>query len=438
MAAHAADHLQATLQVSNYNGYQVSCFGTKDGWITVSATGGTPPYTYKWSNGATTATISDLAAGYYRVEVFDQEDQVVAVETTLEQPLDMKLDVDVYEYANGYNTSCYNCSNGNASVVVTGGAAPFTVNWSDGPTGAIRYNLGPKDYKITVTDANNCGSASTTIYLRGPDRSDWSMMGNAGSLPGPHFVGTTDNKDLVLKTNGKARLTIGADGAILLPDTNLGVGPLYRLEDGVLRAGNIPVAPTQPCRNYVNLQYWTSLGNAFEICPELIDSIYPLLGTTNNHSLAVITNNHKRALFTRGGELHIFNLQGEVAMRVSNQGKVGIGTTPMSNSNYRLFVEGGIATRDVQVKLGAWPDYVFAPDYSLMPLDEFRRYLQEKRHLPGIPSAAELEAEGGVELGDMQARLLKALEEQALYILQLEERQRTLEVRLQALETPNR
>ncbi|MGZ7265377.1 hypothetical protein ACXWP3_09715, partial [Streptococcus pyogenes] len=79
---------------------------------------------------------------------------------------------------------------------------PFTVTWSDGPVGANRYNLGPKDYKISVADANNCEGAATTILLRGPARSDWSMTGNANTLPGQQYVGTSDNKDVVFKSNG--------------------------------------------------------------------------------------------------------------------------------------------------------------------------------------------------------------------------------------------
>ncbi|MEB2342651.1 MAG: hypothetical protein OZ932_11690, partial [Flavobacteriia bacterium] len=94
-----------------------------------------------------------------------------------------------------------------------------------------------------------------------------------------------------------------------------------------------------------------------------------------------------------------------------------------------LFVEDGIATRDVLVKLGAWPDYVFSEDYRLMPLGELRAFLRKNKHLPGIPSAAELEAKQGVELGDMQRKLVQVVEEQALYILELEARIKALEER---------
>lgn len=110
--------------------------------------------------------------------------------------------------------SCYDCYNGNAAVVMLGGAAPFTVTWSDGPTGDVRYNLAPKDYKITVADANGCEGAKATIILRGPDRSDWSMGGNANTTPGAQYIGTPDNKDVVFKSNGQERLRLKADGTI--------------------------------------------------------------------------------------------------------------------------------------------------------------------------------------------------------------------------------
>ena len=109
---------------------------------------------------------------------------------------------------------------------------------------------------------------------------------------------------------------------------------------------------------------------------------------------------------------------------------MGIGTTPPPGTigQYRLFVEDGISTRDVLVKTGAWPDYVFDPRYELMPMPELREYLAVNKHLPGIPSAADVSAKNGVEVGDLQARMLKVMEEQALYILQLEERIKALEL----------
>ncbi|MBZ0207153.1 MAG: SprB repeat-containing protein [Flavobacteriales bacterium] len=418
----AADSLVVSIQTSAYNGYQISCFGEKDGWIDLSVSGGAAPYTYKWSNGATTQDIAELASGYYKVDVFDEGGQHAVAEITLEQPLPMKLDVDVYEYSNGYNISCYACNNGNASVVVLGGAAPFTVSWSDGPTGDNRYNLGPKDYKITVSDANGCAGANTTIYLRGPDRSDWSMSGNAGTTPGPQYIGTPDNKDVVLKSNGQELIRLLDNGEIRLWGADTTVGPLYRDYDGTLKMGvgpDLPVWPPSKCFLLSSRPFWLTIGNDFtHLCP---NEPRPVLGTLNNMDLNLVTN-------------------GEQRMRITRNGAVGIGTDPPGGvvGDYRLFVEDGIVCRDVLVKLGAWPDFVFQPNYALMPMDELRLFLRTNKHLPGIPSAAEVQAKQGVEVGDLQARMLKVVEEQALYILELEEKYRDLEQRMQVVETSKR
>ena len=118
-------------------------------------------------------------------------------------------------------------------------------------------------------------------------------------------------------------------------------------------------------------------------------------------------------------------------MTINSDGKVGIGTVPLGPvDGYRLYVEDGITCRDVLVKLGEWPDYVFTPSYELMPLADLRTYLTENHHLPGIPSAAVVAEAGGLEVGRMQTDLLRVVEEQALYILQLEERLRAIEQRL--------
>ncbi|MEM0942053.1 MAG: helicase associated domain-containing protein [Bacteroidota bacterium] len=67
------------------------------------------------------------------------------------------------------------------------------------------------------------------------------------------------------------------------------------------------------------------------------------------------------------------------------------------------------------------PDYVFEPDYELRSLQETKEYISEYKHLPEIPSAKEMEA-NGVDLGDMNMRLLKKIEELTLHQIELLER----------------
>lgn len=113
-------------------------------------------------------------------------------------------------------------------------------------------------------------------------------------------------------------------------------------------------------------------------------------------------------------------------VRISDSGNVGIGTT---NPNYKLDVAGDINTTGDIRKNGVIynnPDYVFEPDYKMMSFEELKNYLEEKRHLPNMPSTEEVRREG-VKLFEQNRLLLEKLEEAYLYILKLEERISKLE-----------
>lgn len=114
------------------------------------------------------------------------------------------------------------------------------------------------------------------------------------------------------------------------------------------------------------------------------------------------------------------------ALFLGDDGNVGIGT---NSPQAKLSVNGNVCAKEVRVSLNGspcWPDYVFAQDYDLMKISDLRSYVQQNRHLPGVPSAAEVE-ENGVELGATTEILLQKIEEMTLYILQLEERVQQLE-----------
>lgn len=112
-------------------------------------------------------------------------------------------------------------------------------------------------------------------------------------------------------------------------------------------------------------------------------------------------------------------------------GKVGIGgnsTTGFGSyptlaggvdvSAYQLFVKGGILTEEVRVSLAnTWADYVFNKNYSLKPLAEVEKYINDYGHLPNVPSAAQVKEEG-IELGNMAKIQQEKIEELTLYIIQ--------------------
>jgi hypothetical protein len=117
-------------------------------------------------------------------------------------------------------------------------------------------------------------------------------------------------------------------------------------------------------------------------------------------------------------------------MIIYSNGNVGIGTGTSRIPTNKLEVNGVIRAHEVIVETTNWPDYVFAPDYHLPTLQEVARHIEEKQHLPGIPSAAEV-AEEGINLSEMNVKLLQKIEELTLYVIQQEER-------IKALETNNK
>ncbi len=98
-----------------------------------------------------------------------------------------------------------------------------------------------------------------------------------------------------------------------------------------------------------------------------------------------------------------------------NSGNVGIGTTDPKNL---LDVNGTIHAREVKVDLTGWSDFVFHPSYQLKPLTEVEKFIKANGHLHDIPSAAEVE-QNGVNVGEMQKKLLQKVEELTLYVIEL-------------------
>lgn len=108
-----------------------------------------------------------------------------------------------------------------------------------------------------------------------------------------------------------------------------------------------------------------------------------------------------------------------------------IGTQPIfivENTQQKLFEignDGVVRARELKVKLGNWPDYVFGNDYTLMPLNEVEEFISVNGHLPNIPKAAEVEDEG-LNIGEMNRLLMEKIEELTLYIIDLQKQVDTL------------
>lgn len=159
-----------------HNGYNISCREGHDGAIDLSVSGGVPPYVYQWSNGQFTQDISDLEKGIYWVIVKDANETAVAGQIRLTQPSKLNVDsLTSVTYNNGYNVTCYSCTNGSITASVSGGVQPYTYHWSVPQTTSTITNLGRGSYELWMSDANGC-SMETKEYktLYSPDKEDWS------------------------------------------------------------------------------------------------------------------------------------------------------------------------------------------------------------------------------------------------------------------------
>ncbi len=125
------------------------CFDQASGQIDLEVSGGSPPFTYQWSNGSTSEDLMGVGAGLYTVDVTDSTGCVITANATVDEPTQISI--------TGSSTDALcNENNGTITIDVTGGTGPYTYEWSNGDTNEDPTNLGPGSYLVTVTDVNDC------------------------------------------------------------------------------------------------------------------------------------------------------------------------------------------------------------------------------------------------------------------------------------------
>ncbi|MCE5348270.1 MAG: gliding motility-associated C-terminal domain-containing protein [Bacteroidales bacterium] len=146
--------------------------GNNNGSIDLSVEGGIAPYSYSWSNGASSQDISGLTEGYYKVTVTDANGcpKTDSVRINLPQPLTYTANISNH-YNNGYNISCNGMADGSIEISPSSGLAPFIYSWT-GPAGftattAKITGLRAGSYALVITDSNYC-TATETFNLTEP------------------------------------------------------------------------------------------------------------------------------------------------------------------------------------------------------------------------------------------------------------------------------
>jgi len=144
---------------STISSTDVVCFGQANGSVSVTPTGGTPPYNYLWSpGGRTSSSISNLGPGIYTATITDAAGCQSQMRDTVSQPPQLRLN------ATGSTTLC-NGQSATLSAAVSGGTQPYQYAWSNGFTGATQI-VSPgsfTNYQVQITDAHGCVTSSLNL-----------------------------------------------------------------------------------------------------------------------------------------------------------------------------------------------------------------------------------------------------------------------------------
>lgn len=143
---------------------QVACPGGNNGAVYVAVSGGVTPYTYAWSNSATTEDITGLTAGQYTLTVTDANNCTIVSNTVnISAPAPISIIV-----ISTTNVNCNGGSNGGVNITVTGGNAPYTYLWSNGVTTQDITNVPAGTYTPTITDNKGCQLIGQTFTITEP------------------------------------------------------------------------------------------------------------------------------------------------------------------------------------------------------------------------------------------------------------------------------
>jgi hypothetical protein len=301
------------------------------------------------------------------------------------------------------------------------------------PTGSLWYNSGTNVYLnssytrvgIGITnptvplDVVTFNSSKARLYTSSTTGVSELEVSSGGAVRGVFQSnstslglrsGTTSSHSFHLITNNQNRLTIGNTGNVSIAN-GLIVNGLTQLNSGLevrggvtLTEGNQVIYTSEWDENYIH--NFVRLANS---------TYHPTLPSGLKAGGLVVSDD--------------FNYSNPDRNDLVVKGNVRI-NTPTNPQGYQLAVNGKIGAKDIKLEAVSWPDYVFSAQYQLRPLKDLEAFIRENKHLPEVPSAAEVE-ENGYSMGDLDKTLLKKVEELTLYVIeqqkQIEELKRLVE-----------
>ena len=481
----AAEPMAISLTPTVYpNGRNTSCYTCTNGIIQTNITGGLAPLTYNWQPiGATTANISNLSAGHYTLTVTDNSGCIATSDVYL-----TNADRDDWSM-NGSNIdpiTQFLGSTNNADVIFKrnnleslrlGNSGKVGIGVADPQygldvNGTARFSQGVKLPQLP--QETNPIQSGGTLKVLGLDQYDnitaypfdmgmlfssltpicgisdpvtgfytpfWrSVTGqqpkiHVGAAECPPFVGiATENPRTNLDVNGNtftSKLQIGGNS----------IADFENNSNSLIVKGNSTFNLTNDEAFIINqtetagYQFLMSL-NANNANAKIIGvQNGPATNAVNTFNLYAdgrmeLGENGTNAgilLKVNGGVVFGNENDPTNVFTIYGNGKVGIGGVPGGET--KLAVEGLITARLLKLRPPgiAFSDYVFDKNYKLLSLSETESYLKQHKHLPGIPTAREVEQDNGFEVGSLQLKSLEKIEELYLHIIALEKRIKELE-----------
>jgi hypothetical protein len=286
------------------------------------------------------------------------------------------------------------------------------------------YKYGPvQDYSIKMTMNNDADRGWTwgvlntapiaALSTQGTFQlaNDLKVLGNTGigtTSPNSklHVNASSGQDGLRVQISGSSKFTVASNGG-----TTIGAFNNAPPANGLYVNGNVGIGNSTPTQKLdVN-------GNII---------IKGTQGFNANGEEAILYlgdgNNFIKSIHGKGVAIGTYCWSQGVDMNtiyVNHCGQVGIGTS--EPGGFKLAVDGYIGARGVKVTSSSpFPDYVFENDYTMLSILDLEKFVKEKKHLPNIPSANEIEKEEGIDIGEIQLKLLEKIEEQALYIISLQ------------------
>jgi hypothetical protein len=274
---------------------------------------------------------------------------------------------------------------------------------TDGGIQISRFTSGLTDVPgstggIQFTGPNN---AHVVFDIKGNDNNDGFYVRVPSTLQASP---TVDKTALVVKATGR----IGFGTAT----------PAGQLS--IARSGSNSGSKTWNSVNQASIDFYADTQDSYNRYMD-ISAVGEVSGGNGGSNIRFITNPGNSNL-------------GVERMLIKSNGAVGIGTS--STGTHKLAVEGSIGSREVKVEATGWSDFVFNEDYKLNTLEEVEDYIQENNHLPEIPSEAEV-LENGINLGEMDAKLLQKIEELTLYMIEMNKEMKSQKEEINLLKSEN-